>query len=84
MLKIKNGKRNEITVRVFIESDLYGREFFDSYETVEECAAAVARLTASALQETQKDGVARQVGIALVPRAEYGSADAYGEGLEAE
>ena len=84
MLKFKVGRKNEIAVRVFIESNLYGREYFDAHDSLEDCAAAIARLTASALQETQVDGVARQVGIAIVPKSEYGWSDGYGEGLEAD
>ena len=81
MLTLKKGK-NEVAVRVFLESEAYGREFFDSYESLEECTAAVARLTASCLKESQKDGIARQVGIAIVPESEYGSEDGYGFGIE--
>lgn len=86
MLEIKKGKKSEIAVRVYLESDEYGREFFDGYDSVEECAAAVAvaRLTTSAIKETLRDGVARQVGIALVPRSEYGQPDGYGDGIDDE
>jgi hypothetical protein len=82
MLTIKKGKKNEVTVRVFIESDLYGREYFDAHDSLNECAAAVARLVTAAVKEAQVDGTARQVGIALVPRSEYGSPDGYGEGID--
>lgn len=85
MFTIKKGKtKNEVTVRVYLESDLHGREFFDGYDSVDECAAAVARLTASALKETQADGVARQVGIAVVPKCEYGQEDGYRAGIDDE
>lgn len=82
MLTIKKGKKSEVAIRVYLESDLYGREFFDEYESLEECAEAVARLARSSMEQTQKDGVARQVGIAIVPRTEYGSPDGYGEGID--
>jgi hypothetical protein len=84
MLTVKTGKKNEVDVRVFLESDLYGREFFDGYESLGECAEAVARLVGSSLKQTQQDGIARQVGIAIVPRAEYGSTDGYGDGIDGE
>ncbi len=77
-------KRGEIAVRVYLESDLHGREFFDEYDSVDDCAAAVARLTVSAIKETLRDGVARQVGIAVVPKGEYGWSDGYGDGLDDE
>jgi hypothetical protein len=82
MLTFKKGMKNEITVRVYLESDEYGREFFDGYDSVKECAAAVARLTTSAIEETLRDGVVRQVGIALVPPSEYGEPGGYGEDIE--
>jgi hypothetical protein len=82
MLKIKKRKHQEITVRVFTESEAFGREFFDSYESIEECAEAVARLAASSIEETQQDGVARQIGIAVVPKSEYGDPDGFGFGIE--
>ncbi len=82
MLILNQGEDTEVAVRVFLESDCYGREFFDGYDTLRECAAAVARLARSCVKETQADGVARQVGIAFVPPSEYGSEDGYGVGIE--
>jgi hypothetical protein len=84
MLTIKKGKKTEVAVRVFLESALYGREFFDDYESIIECAEAVTRLVESSLEQTQQDEVARQVGIAIVPRSEYGSPDGYGDGIDDE
>lgn len=71
MLTINRGQRTEVTLRVFLESDEFGREYFDSNDTIEECLAAVARLTASALEATQEDGIARQIGIAIAPSSDY-------------
>lgn len=34
MLKFKKGRRNEVTVRVFTESEHFGREFFDQHESL--------------------------------------------------
>lgn len=85
MLTFKKGrKQSEIAVRVYLESDAFGREFFDDYDNLDDCATAVARLTASALKETQADGVARRVGIAVVPEAEYGEPGGYGDGIDDE
>lgn len=84
MLTINKGKDNEVTLRVYLESDFYGREYFDSYDSLRECIAAVARLVRSSLQQTQKDGIARQVGIAVVPPSEYGSEVGFGFGIEGE
>lgn len=84
MLTFKAGKKNEIAVRVYLESDVHGREFFDEYGSLDECAEAIGRLTASAIEETQRDGVPRQVGIAVVPEADYGEPDGYGFGIDAE
>ena len=36
MFKIKKGKKSEVAVRVFLESDEYGREFFDGYDDLDE------------------------------------------------
>lgn len=84
MLTFKTAKQNEIAVRVYLESDLHGREYFDGYDDIKECAAAVARLTASAIEETLKDRQGRQIGIAVVPKAEYGLPDGYGDGIDDE
>ena len=78
MLKVKKRRKQEIAVRVFTESEAFGREYFDGNETLAECAEAVVRLVASSLEQTQQDGVARQVGIAIVPKSEYGDPDGYG------
>jgi hypothetical protein len=78
MLTFNSGKKNEVAVRVFIESEPFGREYFDEYESLDDCAAAVARLTGTCIREAEIDGVARQIGIAVVPRSEYGSEDGYG------
>ncbi len=82
MLVLNKGKATEVAVRVYLESDAFGREYFDSYESLRECAAAVTRLARSCVKETQADGVGRQVGIAIVPVSEYGSEDGYGSGIE--
>ena len=84
MLVFTQGKKQEVAVRVFTESDAFGREYFDEYDSLEECAAAVARLAASCLRECQKDGVSRQIGVAVVPESEYGDPDGYGDGIETE
>lgn len=82
MFRIKKRKTQEITVRVFTESEAFGREFFDSYESIEECVKAVARLAASSFEETQRDGISRQIGIAVVPESDYGDPDGFGYGIE--
>ena len=57
MLKIKNDELSEVTIRVFLESETYGREFFDNYDSLDECVQAVARLVESAVKRTQQDDV---------------------------
>lgn len=79
---LHEDQATERTLRVFLESEPHGREFFDGYDTIEELVGAVKRLTLRADAETEKDGVERIVGIAIVPKCEYGSEDGYGHGLE--
>jgi hypothetical protein len=84
MLILNRGQDTEVAVRVYLESDCYGRKFFDGYDSLRECLAALSRLARSCVEETQTDGVGRQVGIAIVPVSEYGSEDGYGYGIDEE
>ncbi len=61
-------KVGEVTLRVLLESDEFGREYFD-YDSPREALAAVKRLTTAAAAETSRDGVERLVGIVVVPAA---------------
>lgn len=82
MLVFNKGRDNEVTVRVVLESEEHGREYFDEYDTVEECGAAVIRLANNALR--LDDGVSRQISVVIVPKSEYGDESGYGFDLGSE
>lgn len=60
-LSLKTG--HEVPARVYLESDVFGTEYFDGYETLSECIQAVERLARDVVQ--LKDGVDRRVGLAF-------------------
>ena len=72
------GEFNEITLRLVLQSDDYGREYFDHHDTVDEMLESIRNVIVLASQ----DGGERMIGIAVVPVAEYGSEAGYGFGLE--
>lgn len=82
MLTLNRGTKNEVTLRVVLESDECGREYFDSYDSLDEMVEAVKRLVQSTADHAADDGIERLVGIAVVPKSEYGSEEGYGFGLE--
>ena len=55
---------------VILESEPHGRECFDHYSDLDEMLAAVKRMVRSSLETTSDDGIARTVGIAIVPPAD--------------
>ena len=72
------GESIEITLRLVLQSDDYGREYFDHHDTVDEMLENIRNLIDFAAQ----DGCERLVGIAVVPVSEYGNEGGYGFGLE--
>lgn len=66
MERICNDEVREVTLRVFLESELYGCECFD-YNTLQDKLDAVARLVAAAVTEASQDGLERKVGILITP-----------------
>jgi len=55
------------TLRVFMESEPYGREYFDGYDSLTEQLQAVERLTNNASELAAQDGIERIVGVVVVP-----------------
>jgi len=55
------------TLRVFMESEPYGREYFDGYDSLTEQLQAVERLTNKATELAVQDGIERIVGVAVLP-----------------
>lgn len=51
--------------RVYLESEEHGREYFNHYNTIEECHAAVERLVSESQQYGAKDHITRRIGIEL-------------------
>ena len=80
MLTINAGTKNEVTLRVVLESEECGREHFDSYDDLDEMLDAVKRLVQSSVDCATDDGIERLVGIAVVPKS--GNESGYGFDLE--
>ena len=77
---LNQGKWNEITLRVVLQSDAYGREYFDHHDTIDEMLTSIRNVIDLAAQ----DGSERMVGIAVVPVCDYGSEEGYGFGLKTD
>ncbi len=82
MVVLNRGKTSELTLRVALESEVHGREYFDSYDNMKEVMQAVELLVKSAIDETAHDRIERAVSIAIVPKANYGDDEGYGFGLQ--
>lgn len=82
MLTLDRGTKNEVTLRVVLESEECGREYFDHYDRIDEMVDAVRRLVESSANCTADDGIERLVGIAVVPKSEYVDDAGYGFGLD--
>lgn len=85
MVILNRGKPDEITMRVVLESELHGREYFDHYETLSELLAGHRRLLKRAAKEAAKDNIERIVAVAIVPADYYDGDDdesGYGYGLD--
>ena len=82
MLTINAGTKNEVTLRVVLESEECGREYFDGHDSIDDMLAAVRRLAESSSECAADDGVERVVGIAVVPKTMYGYESGYGFDLD--
>lgn len=54
----------EPTYHVFLESDEYGREYFDALDG---WITQLERVHAGAVQNTREDGIVRRVGVEVRP-----------------
>lgn len=79
-MKIGKGDK-QVAVRIVLQSDEHGREFFDHYVTPKQMAAALRRLTRQAIKAAENDGVSRIVGVAIVPKSEFGMSGSYGHDM---
>ena len=70
------GRKNEVAVRVVIESETYGRDCHD-YGSLERCLGGVIRMAKDAIECAGQDGVSRVVGLAIIPRSDYGDEAGY-------
>jgi hypothetical protein len=84
MVILNQAKNNELTLRVVLESEIHGREYFDHYDNMTEVIEAVRVLVKSASDEAANDGIERAVTVAIVPKDNYGDENGYGFGLEGE
>lgn len=82
MLTLNGGTTNEVTLRVVLESEECGREYFDHFDSLDEMVDAVRRLVESSVGCAKDDGIERLVGIAVVPKSEYENDAGYGVGLD--
>jgi hypothetical protein len=84
MVVLNKGTSDEITLRVVLESEIHGREYFDDFNTLAELFAGHRRLAKQAVKQAAKDGIERIVAVAVVPADFYGGDDdesGYGFGL---
>ncbi len=70
MVVLNKGQINEAVLRIVLESEVYGSEYFNDYECISEIIAGSKRLLNNAINEVAKDGVARRVSIVIVPKAQ--------------
>ena len=77
------GTENEVTLRVVLSSEAAGNEYFDSNETLDEALESVKRMVLASVAHGD-DFIDRLIGIAVVPKAEYGGDTGYGYGLSKE
>lgn len=82
MVVLNEGKPTEVRLRVVLESEEYGREYFDKFDDIGELLQAVEGLVTGAANESAEDGIERVVSIAVVPKGLYGEASGYGFGLD--
>jgi|GEM_PF-5317620 len=85
MVVLNQGTPEEITLRLVLESELHGRDYFDHYDTMAELFAGLRRLLKRAAKEASKDSIERIVALAIVPVDSYGGDDdelGYGFGLD--
>ncbi len=81
MVTINKGSANELSLRLVLASDLYGRDYFDCSDDLRELLEDFRRLLASTCESTASDGIERAVTIAVVPKGCYGDDSTYGVGL---
>ena len=77
---LNQGKSNEITLRLILQSAEYEREYFDHHDTIDEMLTSIRNV----IDLAAEDGGERLVGIAVVPVSDYGGEDGYGFGLETD
>ena len=81
MVVLNEGKKSEVTLRVVLESAVFGREYFDGIDDDAELFETVKRLVKRCGEESARDGIERVVSIAIVPRDTYGDESGYGFAL---
>jgi hypothetical protein len=77
------GTDKEVTLRVVLSSEAAGNEYFDHNESLDEALQCVKDIVLKAVDQGD-DYIDRIVGIAVVPKAEYGGDTGYGYGLTRE
>ena len=65
---LKQDTPNETTLRVVLESEEHGREYFDHYQSLDEMLEGIRRI----VESSPSDGIERLIGIAVVPQQQYG------------
>lgn len=82
MVVINQGEENEVSMRLVLESEPHGREYFDHHDTLAELFESLKRLVTDSASAAADDGIERLVGVAVVPKSAYGSESGYGYGLD--
>jgi hypothetical protein len=76
---VHKGKKKELTLRVVLESEEHGREYFDQHDSLDEMLDSIRNIVQHCIDDP--DQIERIVGIAVVPKACYGDQSGYGYGL---
>jgi hypothetical protein len=64
MLIFNAGQENEVAVRLLLESEPHGREYFDGADSLDELLASLKRLAEKCVAAAADDGIERFVGVA--------------------
>lgn len=74
---VNKGKKTEVAVRVALDSGPYDEREYFNYGSLERCMGGLMRIVQDAIKCAGKDGVSRVVGIAIIPRSDYGEQSGY-------
>ena len=72
MTVFNQGEENEVTLRLVLESEPFGREHLDGHDALDGMLESLKRLVGNCVSAAAEDGIERLVVIAVIPKGEYG------------